>query len=134
MHRKNSSRPTWVFMTLAVLTVVIPALAVEEFRLVGAVVLCLLVPGSGWAYRAGVGDVLDRIALAMALSMSATILVATAMAVTRSWSVAGGAAALTAIAVLGFVPIDRVRSPRGLHAECSDRTDPASDRRVTTLP
>ena len=43
-------------------------------------------------------------ALSVVFSMSATILVATAMVTTGRWSVAGGMAALAVIAVLGFVP------------------------------
>nr|WP_241724104.1 phosphotransferase [Dietzia sp. E1] len=60
-------------------------------------------------------DAVDRLALSVVFSMSATILVATAMAATGTWSVAGGMAALAVIAVLGFVPFGssaRHRKPR----------------------
>lgn len=72
------------------------------------VVACLLLPGAGWAYRWGAGDLGDRMALALAISIAATILVATAMAASGTWNIAGGLAALVAISALGFVPFRRV--------------------------
>jgi hypothetical protein len=88
----------------AVTALVAVPILLEPARLVYAAVFCLLVPGIGWAFRSGSGDVGDKVALAVTISTSATILVATAMVATGTWSVAGGAAALVVIAVLGFVP------------------------------
>lgn len=97
----------------AVVALVILPIMVEPARLLYAVVFCLLVPGCGWAYRAPVGDTVDRIAVAVTISMSATILVATAMVVTNSWSASGGVAVLAAFAALGFAPFGR--TPRSDH-------------------
>lgn len=105
----NRNRTSGALIGAAVLVVlVILPIVVEPVRLLYAVAFCLLVPGCGWAYRAAVVDTLDKIALAMVISMSATILVATAMVATNSWSVSGGVAVLVAFAVLGFVPFRQV--------------------------
>lgn len=89
------------------------AVLAEPLRLMVMVAFCLLLPGSGWARRAGRGDVLDTFALAVLISTSATILVSTAMVVTNTWSVTGGVAALAAITVLGYVPRIRGAGPTG---------------------
>lgn len=102
MNRIETSRTLAAGAAVAALAAV-PVL-LEPARLLYAAVFCLLVPGIGWAFRSRSGDVVDKLALAVAISMSATILVATAMVATGTWSVAGGAAALVVIAALGFVP------------------------------
>ena len=56
---------------------------------------------------------IDTVALAVMISMSATILVSTAMVVLNVWSAPGGVAVLIAIALLGFAPFGRgTSSPR----------------------
>lgn len=91
------------------------AVIVDALRLPLTVACCLLLPGLGWARKAGRADAMDTVALAVLISMSATILVSTAMVVTNSWSTPGGVAVLVAFAVLGFVPFDRARSKSGAH-------------------
>lgn len=102
-----------------VVILAIPPVFVEASRPLWAVVFCLLLPGSGWAYRAEVGDFFDKVALAVIVSMCATILVATGMVVTNSWSVLGGVAGLAVFALLGFVPFARTPSrsfqKKGIH-------------------
>lgn len=113
MRGHGTSSPVLVAAVVVVL-VGLAALPVfvESVRLIWAVAFCLLLPGSGWAYRAD-GDVVDRIALAVVISLCATILVSTAMVVSNSWSVPGGVVALAVFTLLGFVPFDRaVRSVR----------------------
>lgn len=111
----NKDEAAWVLLgAAAAVAVVILPIAVEPVRLLYAVAFCLLVPGCGWAYRAAVGDTVDKIALTVVISLSATILVSTAMVVTNSWSVPGGVAVLTVFAALGFVPITRASPGRGL--------------------
>lgn len=90
-----------------VLALVILPIAVEPVRLLCVVGFCLLAPGWGWARRMGTGDGGDKLALTVVISMSASILVATTMVATDTWSAPGGVAALAAIAVLGFVPLRR---------------------------
>lgn len=90
---------------IAVATLTIAVIVVEPLRLVYAVAFCLLVPGSGWAAKAREADAVDRLALSVVFSLSATVLVATAMAATGTWSVTAGMAALAVIAILGFVPL-----------------------------
>lgn len=92
-----------------VAAVVVLPLVVEPARPLLLMASCLLLPGAGWAYRAGVGDAVDRVALALAISMAATILVATGMIVVGAWSIVGGTAALAVVGALGFVPWSRFR-------------------------
>lgn len=97
---------------VATALVILPII-VEPVRLVYTVAFCLLVPGSGWALRSRAGDAVDKLALAVLISLSATILVATALVATETWSVVGGLGALAVIGALGFVPFDRgLRPPR----------------------
>ena len=92
-----------VGLLLLVGVVALPVL-VEAARLPYLVVVYLVVPGAGWAYRWGAGDLGDRLALAVAISMSATILVTTAMVATGTWSLPGGLAALALVTIVGLVP------------------------------
>lgn len=56
---------------------------------------------------------IETVALAVMISMSATILVSTVMVVLNVWSAPGGVAVLIAIALLGFAPFGRgTSSPR----------------------
>lgn len=104
----NRDRTAWALVgAVAVLALVALPVLVESVRLLYVVACCLLLPGSGWAYRAKAADTADGITLTLAISMSATILVATAMVVTGTWSVPGGVIALLAITVLGYVPYPR---------------------------
>ena len=45
---------------IAVAALTVTAIVVEPLRLAYAVAFCLLVPGSGWAVRAGGADAVDR--------------------------------------------------------------------------
>lgn len=96
---------------LLIAAVALPVV-VESARLPYLVLACLLLPGAGWAYRWGTGDLGDRIAVTLAISMAATILVATAMAASRTWNLPGGLAALAVISVLGFMPFPGRGRPR----------------------
>lgn len=89
----------------------------EQVRLMCAVAFCLLAPGWGWARRTGPGDAVDRLALAVVISLSVTIIVGTTMVATDRWSIPVGIAVLTAVAVLGFVPYERAGSARRLPDE-----------------
>jgi hypothetical protein len=80
----------------------------SSLRLAVALLLCLLVPGLGWAQKLRTADLGDTVALGVALSLCATTAVATTMAVTAHWSTPAGMAALAAITVLGFLPLRRV--------------------------
>lgn len=111
----NREKTAWVVVGAAVVVVlVLLPIAVEPVRLPHAVAFCLLVPGWGWARRTGPGDAVDRLALTVAISLSATIIVGTAMVATDRWSIPVGIAALTVVAVLGFVPYERAGSATSL--------------------
>ena len=92
-------------------TVVVLALALAlaldspAVRMTAALAGCLVLPGLGWARRLRLRDLGDTIALTVVLSLSITAVVATGMAVTRTWSPVGGLAVLAGIAVLGFLPV-----------------------------
>lgn len=110
----NSEKTGWVLIgAAAAIGLVILPIAVEPVRLLYAVVFCLLAPGAGWAYQSRVGDAADRLALAVMISMSVTICLATAMVATNTWTVPRALAVLTAISVLGFVPYRRARRAEG---------------------
>lgn len=100
---------------VVVVVVMILVVVVEAVRLLFLVAFCLLLPGLGWARRASRGDAIDTVALAVLISMSSTILVATAMAVLNAWSAPGGIAVLIAFAVLGFVPFGRSAASSKAH-------------------
>ena len=84
------------------------ALDAPAVRLTAALLVCLVLPGLGWARRLRLRDLGDTVALTVVLSMSLTAVVATGMAVTRTWSASGGLVVLVAITVLGFVPVRSV--------------------------
>jgi hypothetical protein len=84
------------------------ALDAPAVRLAAALVGCLVLPGLGWARRLRLRDLGDTIALTVVLSLSITAAVATGMAVTGLWSPAAGLAILTAVTVVGFVPVRAV--------------------------
>jgi hypothetical protein len=83
-------------------------------RLAAVLALCVLLPGLGWARRLGPGDRGDTLALAVVLSLCATVAVSTAMVLADRWSWTLGAACLAGIAGLGFVPARRLLSGVGL--------------------
>ena len=74
-------------------------------RVAFALAICLLLPGLGWARKMHFGDLGDTIALAVVLSICTTVAVGTAMAVSDSWSLGWGLAALGGVALTGFVPV-----------------------------
>lgn len=84
------------------------ALDAPAVRLAAALAGCLVLPGLGWARRLRLRDLGDTIALTVVLSLSITAAVATGMAVTGLWSPAAGLAILTAVTVVGFVPVRAV--------------------------
>ncbi len=98
---------------VAAAVAVLPAAAVVLYppaRLGAAVLFCLLAPGSGWAWRlARTGRIrrADRLAVALVLSICATMLVGTAMAAAGRWSTAGGMALLGVVAAAGYAPWGR---------------------------
>lgn len=83
-------------------------------RMLAALVVCLLLPGAGWARRMRLRDGGDTLALSVVLSICATAAVATLMAVTRHWSPAAGLVILLGVGAAGFLPAGslaaRVRS------------------------
>lgn len=74
-------------------------------RMAAALLLCLVLPGLGWARRLRLRDRGDTAAMTVVLSLSATAIVATGMAVLGRWSPTGGLALLAVVGVLGVVPI-----------------------------
>jgi hypothetical protein len=65
---------------------------------------CLLLPGMGWASKLRLGDAGDRLALAIAISISALTVVGTTMVVLGRWSTPLGLVALAAVGAIGFLP------------------------------
>lgn len=88
-------------------------LEVEVARLFGAVFFCLFVPGFGWARRMRLKDGGDTLAMALVVSLCATILVATAMVVSGWWSPVAGFIILLLIATAGFVRLRRGKTDGG---------------------
>lgn len=111
----NWNKKAWILVGVVGAALVALLIAFEPVRVVCAAAFCVVVPGSGWAYRAGGGDAADRLALAVVISMSASILVATALVTTNSWSIPLGVTALASFAMLGFIPFTRApwRPPTG---------------------
>ncbi|MGH3097672.1 MAG: hypothetical protein ACRDMV_16940 [Streptosporangiales bacterium] len=95
-------------VTAALLGVLL--LLVPGTRVICAAAFCLLAPGYGWARRLPLGDKGDRLAMALVLSICATVAVATAMVIADLWSTVGGLVALGVITAAGFVPVDSVRA------------------------
>jgi hypothetical protein len=73
-------------------------------RMAGAVAICLLLPGLGWARKMQLSDLGDTLALAIVLSICMTVAVGTTMVLSRSWSLGWGLASLAGLALAGFVP------------------------------
>jgi hypothetical protein len=88
----------------ALLVAVLLAVDLPPARVAFAVASCLLLPGLGWARKMRFGDLGDTLALAIVLSICTTVAVGTTMAVSDSWSLGWGLAALGGIALAGFVP------------------------------
>jgi hypothetical protein len=76
---------------------------IGTLRLILVAAACLLLPGLGWAFRSSLRDVGDKLALAIGISICVITLIGTTMAVTGRWSTSGGAIALLAVAVTGFL-------------------------------
>jgi len=73
-------------------------------RLAIVAAACLLLPGLGWAWKLRLGDVGDRLALAIAISICALTVVGTTMAVLGRWSTPLGLVALATVGAIGFLP------------------------------
>ncbi len=103
--------PRWLAPTIT-LSAVLVGLAVvfdlAALRMVLAVLICLLLPGWGWARRFRTRDRVDTLALAVVLSICFTVTVSTTMVMAARWSTLGGLAALVVIGVVGFVPTQQV--------------------------
>ena len=100
------SRRTRVLAALlgALLVVGLLATNLPAARVAFALAICLLLPGLGWARKMRFADLGDTIALAIVLSICVTVAVGTAMAMSGSWSLEWGLAALAGVALAGFVP------------------------------
>jgi hypothetical protein len=88
----------------AALVVVLLAANLPAARMAGALAICLLLPGLGWARRMHFSDLGDTLALAILLSICMTVAVGTTMVLARSWSLGWGLASLGGLALAGFVP------------------------------
>jgi hypothetical protein len=88
----------------ALLVVVLLATDLPAARVVGALAICLLLPGLGWARRMHFSDLGDTLALAILLSICMTVAVGTTMVLSRSWSLGWGLASLGGLALAGFAP------------------------------
>ena len=100
------SRRTRVLAALlvALLVAVLLATNMAAARVAFALAICLLLPGLGWARKMRFADLGDTVALAIVLSICATVAAGTAMAVSGSWSPGWALAVLAGIALAGFVP------------------------------
>lgn len=76
-----------------------------QVRTISAVLFCLLVPGSGWARRLPGNSRGDTLALAVILSICATILLGTIMVILHTWVPINAFLILTAIGIAGFLPL-----------------------------
>lgn len=92
----------------------------SEVRTIGAVLFCLLAPGYGWARRLPGNSRGDTLALAVILSICATILLGTIMVVLHTWVTLNAFLILTAIGIAGFMPLRR-RSPAQGHDDGAAR-------------
>jgi uncharacterized membrane protein len=103
-------RNVWTYAAaVAVLALLcILAVAVTEVRLILMAAFCLLVPGYGWAHRMQLKDRGDTLAMAVVLSLCASVLVGTALAVSGLWSPLAGLIILVLITLGGFAPIPGV--------------------------
>jgi uncharacterized membrane protein len=103
-------RNVWTYAAaVAVLALLcILAVAVTEVRLILMAAFCLLVPGYGWAHRMQLKDRGDTLAMTVVLSLCASVLVGTALAVSGLWSPLAGLIILVLITLGGFAPIPGV--------------------------
>jgi hypothetical protein len=88
----------------AALVIVLLTTNLPAARMAGALAICLLLPGLGWARKMQLSDLGDTLALATVLSICMTVAVGTTMVLSRSWSVGWGLASLAGLALAGFVP------------------------------
>jgi hypothetical protein len=94
--------------TVIAAVIIVVAFGWTGLRLAGALALCLVLPGLGWARRMKPGDGGDTLALTVVLSVCATVTVSTTMVLLDRWSWTVGAGCLLAIAAIGFVPDRRL--------------------------
>lgn len=100
-------------ITVGVVIFIVLLVEVETVRLASAVAFCLLGPGCGWARKMRSNDDGgDTLALALALSICATIAVGTAMALSGWWFPVAGFTILLLITAAGFVSFEFTDSPR----------------------
>lgn len=106
MRRRNAWTSAAAVAVFALLFIL--AVAVTEIRLTFMTAFCLLVPGYGWARRMQLKDRGDTLALTVVLSLGASVLVGTALAVSGWWSPLAGLAILVLITIGGFMPLPGV--------------------------
>ena len=100
------SRRTRILAALlgAALVVALVATDLSAARMAGALIICLLLPGLGWARKLHLSDLGDTLALGIVLSICMTVAVGTTMVLSHSWSLGWGLASLAGLALAGFVP------------------------------
>lgn len=103
-----AAAPLRAILGLAAATLFLVLLVtVSEVRLISASAFCLLGPGYGWARRLPGHSPGDTLAMAVLLSICATILTATVMAVFGIWSALAGFGILVLFAITGWLPLRR---------------------------
>jgi len=112
MQRRNAWTSATAVTVLVLL--VILAVTVVEVRMPLVAAFCLLVPGYGWARRMHLKDRGDTLAMTVVLSLCASVLVGTALAVSGLWSPLAGLAILVLITLGGITPIPSVAPFRGV--------------------
>lgn len=100
-------------LLIATLLFVVLLFTNDQVRMIGAVLFCLLVPGFGWARRLPGNNRGDILALAVILSICATILLGTIMVVLHTWVPLNAFLILTAIGIAGFMPLRRPSPAQG---------------------
>jgi sterol desaturase/sphingolipid hydroxylase (fatty acid hydroxylase superfamily) len=106
MRGRNAWTSAAAVVVLALLFIL--AVAVVEIRLTFMAAFCILMPGYGWAHRMQLKDRGDTLAMTVVLSLCASVLVGTALAVSGLWSPLAGFAILVLITLGGFAPIPGV--------------------------
>ena len=108
-------RRAWVSAALlgVLLVVLLLITNLPAARVAFALAICLLLPGLGWARKMRFGDLGDTLALAAVLSICTTVAVGTTMAISDTWSLRWGLAALGVVALAGFVPAGQLLDRAG---------------------
>lgn len=118
------SSPGRTVLGLAATTLFVVLLLTNgEIRMISAVLFCLLAPGYGWARRLPGNSRGDTLALAVILSICATILLGTTMAVLHAWEPVTAFMVLTGIGIAGFLPL-RPLQPAHRQDDEAGRWDP----------